>query len=139
MIYELFVVGGMIFWALIAVTLILSYASLENEDGYAILLPIICFLAIFGLSNAEIETVSNISLSYVAGYFAAGAATWFFIFNTKLVKIKRFLKENSISSSKELYEISNCYDGAHPKYHLRRQASQIYEIYNSETAIDNFF
>lgn len=132
MIYELFVVGGMIFWGLIAMTLILSYISLENEDGWAIILPLICFLAIFGLSNAEIKTIS---INYIIAYFAAGAATWFFIFNTKLVKVRRFLKDKGIKSSSELFELTS----KSLTYSERDKAKEIYNIYNSEPALDTFF
>ena len=133
MIYELFVVGGIIFWGLIALTFIGVYNSLENEDTYAIFLPILCFFAIFTLSDANIE-LQTISWKYCVAYLMCGGLTWFGIFNTKLIKIKRFLQENGLKTHQELMVLADTYGD--PK---RPKAREIYDIYQSEPAIDTFF
>ena len=138
MIYELFVVGGMFFWGLIALTFIGTYRSLENEDGWAILLPILCFFAIFALSDAEFD-IHKISWKYCVAYLLCGAMTWFSVFNVKLIKIRRFLQENSLKSTSELFDLANLYNREDPRFHLRKKAGEIYELYCSEPAIDTFF
>lgn len=138
MIYELFVVGGIFFWGLIALTFIATYKSLENDDMLAIVFPILCFLAIFALSNAEFN-MHKISWKYCVAYLLCGAMTWFSIFNVKLIKIKRFLQENALKSTSELFDLANLYDRENPKFHLRKNAGEIYELYMSEPAMDTFF
>lgn len=133
MVYELFVVGGIIFWGLIALTFIGTYRSLENEDGWAILLPILCFFAIFALSDANIQ-LQAISIKYCAAYLLCGILSWFGIFNTKLVKIKRFLQENGLTSIKELITLADTYGTANGA-----KAREIHRLYLSEPAIDTFF
>lgn len=137
MIYELFVVGGMFFWGLIALTFIGTYRSLENEDGWAILLPILCFFAIFALSDAEFD-IHKISWKYCVAYLLCGAMTWFSIFNVKLIKIKRFLQEHKLASIQELLEVASSY-GKDERTHLRGKANEIYNLYLHEPAIDTFF
>lgn len=138
MIYELFVVGGMFFWGLIALTFIATYKSLENDDVLAIIFPTLCFFAIFALSNANIE-FSAISWKYCVAYLLCGVMTWFSVFNVKLIKIRRFLQENDLKSTEELYDLANLYDRENPRFHLRKRAGEIYGLYCSEPAIDTFF
>lgn len=90
MLFELIVFGSITFYVLsaIAIVVMLSFTD-SDEDSVAIVAFVISVAVFWGLSKPP-----EISLGWIAAYFAVGCCWWFFVFNLRLIKLKRFLKEN---------------------------------------------
>lgn len=129
MLFELIVFGSMAFYVFAGfATIIMLGFTDSDQDGPAIAAFVISVLAFWGLSKPP-----EIGLGWIAAYFAVGCCWWFFVFNLRLMKLKRFLRGNPQFVKDGKIKIHDCQGS---DYHKNREMDSINQ---NEPSFTKFF
>jgi len=101
MLTELIVFGGVFFWCVITF-LFLAMISFAEKDDYANISIFIASLAFFYAFTKPPGVFFDWRI--VGGYFLIGTGWWFTVFNIKLLKIRKHIKEKGAIKNGELIE-----------------------------------
>lgn len=123
MLVDLIMFGGVFFWIVFGVAMIAMLSMTDNQDDGAITVFLISVAAFFALTKPP-----QIFLDWrlIVAYFGIGIVWWFFVFNIKLLKLKRYLDEDS----------RRVIDGTVNSVYLSRE---MLAIYDSEPSFEKFF
>lgn len=88
MIYELVMFGGTFFWIIFAAYFLLI-TFVTDREGQSIPMFIVGILVFYALSRPPI-----LDWPWIVSYFVIGLVWWFIVFNLRLNKIRKYLKEN---------------------------------------------
>lgn len=122
MLINLITFGGVIFWALFALYVIFMLSYVETEDAES---AVMCTLIAIGLCFAFTKVPEINFVKWGLSYLGIGLVTWFSIFNYKILKLKNFMRANSITSRDMLREKS--------------EYSYYNNIYRNEPSFESFF
>ena len=88
MIYELVMFGGTFFWIIFAAYFLLI-TFVTDREGQSIPMFIVGILVFYALSRPPI-----LDWPWIVSYFVIGLVWWFIVFNLRLNKIRKYLKDS---------------------------------------------